>query len=171
MATIRIARKQDADRLPALERSAGEAFRQVPGLAWIADGEDRSVEFYRAVVARGTSWIAEVGGEAVGFLAAETFASELHVWEFAVRLDGQRRGHGSALFQAALAAARARRLGAITLTTFRDLAWNELLYRRLGFQTLDPERTGARLSDILAAEIARGLPGERRCAMRLEIAS
>ena len=56
---------------------------------------------------------------------------------------------------------------ALTLTTFRDLPFNEHFYHKLGFQTLDAAEMPKRLADILAAEIKDGLPGNRRCAMRL----
>ena len=169
MVDIRTARVTDAEWFPALEHSAGESFRVIPELAWIADGGDRSANWYRETVARGASWLAVEHGDRVGFLVAEVFGGELHIWEFAVCQDRQRRGIGRALFAAALAGARARELDAITLTTFRDVPWNEALYRRLGFVTLDRGRAGARLEAVLAAEIERGLPAERRCAMRLAV--
>lgn len=167
MVDIRIARETDAPWLPVLEHSAGESFRAISELAWIADGEDRSAGWYRELLARGASWLAVERGDPVGFLAAEVIGRELHIWEFAVRQDRQRCGHGRALFGAALADARARELDAITLTTFRDVSWNEALYQRLGFVTLDRGQAGARLEAVLAAEIERGLPAARRCAMRL----
>lgn len=171
MIAIRIARAADAVLLPALERSAGESFRTVPDLAWVADGEDLSIERYGELIAGDATWLAIEGdGAAVGFLVAEMVEREMHIWEFGVRQDRQRRGYGRALFATALASARARGLKAITLTTFRDVPWNELLYQQLGFVTLERERAGARLNSVLDAEVARGLPAERRCAMRLSIA-
>ncbi|WP_373691614.1 hypothetical protein [Hyalangium versicolor] len=66
------------------------------------------------------------------------------------------------------AAAYSRRegLAALTLTTFRGVPWNEPFYARLGFETLEGAAIGERLSAILRDEVLKGLPGERRCAMR-----
>jgi len=44
------------------------------------------------------------------------------------------------------------------------------MYRRLGFMALAPEDCDERLQDILRDELAAGLPGERRCAMRMQLA-
>ena len=97
---IRLARERDAELLPAIERSAGEAFRQVSGLAWIADEADQTVERYLEWIAMGTSWVAvDADDWPIGFLSAEILAGELHVWEFAVRLELQRFGHGTALLE------------------------------------------------------------------------
>lgn len=41
------------------------------------------------------------------------------------------------------------------------------MYHRLGFETLPQNRCDQRLVAILHQEVAAGLPGERRCAMRL----
>jgi GNAT superfamily N-acetyltransferase len=104
-----------------------------------------------------------------GFLSAELFDGELHIWELAIHRDRQGQGAGRALLEAAFAHARCNGCTAVTLTTFRNVAWNEDLYRHMGFVTLEPEHTGDRLSLVLANERANGLPAKRRCAMRLEL--
>jgi hypothetical protein len=43
---IRLAEIRDAELLPGIERSAGERFRLIPELAWIADGDDLPVEHH-----------------------------------------------------------------------------------------------------------------------------
>lgn len=67
-ARVRLARITDASLLPAIERSAGEAFRREPGLEWIADGDDIPAALHRRRIAAG---IAAVPGDIpVGFLSA-----------------------------------------------------------------------------------------------------
>jgi GNAT superfamily N-acetyltransferase len=167
---IRKTKPADAPFLPALERSAGEAFRTIPSLAWIADADDQSVETHLAHIAAGTSWVAtdEAGGP-IGFLAAEVCDDELHIEEFSVRLDRQGSGCGRALMAEAIAWAKARALRAVTLTTFRDVPWNAPYYARKGFRVLAGHEIGSRLADALRREVERGFPGERRCAMRLDL--
>jgi GNAT superfamily N-acetyltransferase len=167
---VRAATQADAPLLPAIERSAGEAFRAIPELAWIADGAVQSVEAHQAFARAGTSWVVvDQDEQIVGFLSAERCGGELHVWEIAVRRDQQGQGAGRALIDAALAHAKDHGLTAVTLTTFRDVPWNEPLYAHFGFVTLGAEQMGERLSQVLEDEGAAGLPLERRCAMRLAL--
>lgn len=167
---VRVARPQDADLLPEVEHSAGESFRAIPDLAWIADDDVMPAAAHLPHVEAGTAWVAQgAGGAVIGFLTAERIGDELHVWELAVRHDLQGRGIGRRLLEAACAWARGAGLDAVTLTTFRDVAWNEAFYARLGFVTLDGDAVGPRLSATLRREVAHGLPDGRRCAMRLRL--
>jgi len=108
-------------------------------------------------------------GSLAGFLAAQQAGDALHIWELSVRQDQQRKGTGRALIAQAAAFAREQGLQALTLSTFRSVAWNQPMYLRLGFTVLSPEDCDERLRGILRREIAAGLPGERRCAMRLHL--
>lgn len=162
--TVRRAHHNDVHALPDIERAAATVFLELPELAWLAEGAVTPVDEHLAYVASGTLWVAD-RGVLVGFLAAERVEGELHIHELSVRPEWQGRGLGRRLVEAALATARADGLAAATLTTFRDVPWNGPYYERLGFRFVDDPVD--RLAELLRAEIARGLPGERRCAMRL----
>ncbi|RUU15721.1 GNAT family N-acetyltransferase [Mesorhizobium sp. M7A.F.Ca.AU.002.06.1.1] len=163
-----LAQVADADALPDIEQSEGDAYREVAELAWIADDENQTVERHRELIAKGTCWVAvEQDGRTVAFLSAEIQDDTLHIWELAARLDRQRSGIGRALLEKAITDARERRLVAITLTTFRDVIWNAPFYPKLGFQVLGETHAGDRLRQILRREIEHGMPASRRCAMRL----
>ncbi|MEL6876231.1 MAG: GNAT family N-acetyltransferase, partial [Pseudomonadota bacterium] len=54
----------------------------------------------------------------------------------------------------------------LTLTTFRDVVFNEQFYHRLGYQTLHADQLSPRLQKVLENEEAEGLPADKRCAMR-----
>jgi ribosomal protein S18 acetylase RimI-like enzyme len=167
---IREAIIDDAEMLPRIERSAGQAFRQIPDLAWVADDDDLPIEWHRRMIAQGPSWVA-VDRQAgpMGFLSAEILHDEMHIWELAVLRERQRAGLGRRLVQHAIDYAQSRCLAAVTLTTFRHVRWNELFYARMGFVTMRKDEAGHRLDEVLCAEIARGMPEDRRCAMRLAI--
>lgn len=168
-AFIRPARAEDASLLPAIERSAGELFRSLPALAWIASDQVEPAEAYLPLIARGTVWVAEdddVSG-LVGLSKCEVFGGELHIWELAVRSGHQQRGVGRALLDAAVAFASVKGLAAVTLTTFRHVAWNAPFYARYGFVEIAQEATNARLSQAVRLEERRGLPN--RCAMQFEV--
>lgn len=168
MTTIRIAQDPDAETLSDIEQSAGEAYRGIEELAWIADDDNQTVERHRELIAKGTCWVAvELEDRPVAFLSAEIQNDTLHIWELAVRLDRQRLGIGRALLEKAIADARRRRLVALTLTTFRDVIWNAPFYQRLGFRVMDDAQAGERLRQVLRREVEHGMPASRRCAMLL----
>ncbi|WP_040485064.1 GNAT family N-acetyltransferase [Lutibaculum baratangense] len=166
MATIRHASLRDADELPEIERSSGEIYRGVPGLEWIADDDVQSAELHRRLITEGVAFVAEeeLRGR-VGFLNGELAPDGLHIWQLAVHPACQRRGIGRRLIEAAETLAASRGANALTLTTFRDVPWNEPYYRRLGFRTLPASEVGSRLRLILQKERQGGLPMDRRCAM------
>lgn len=112
---------------------------------------------------------ADDGDAPVGFLTAEVVGDHLHVWELSVQRGSQRQGLGRMLMEHATQWARDCGLAALTLTTFRDVAWNGPFYERLGFEALAPPDLGPDLARLLAQEAARGLPSNRRCAMRLDL--
>lgn len=167
---IRFMTIQDTLNLPAIEQSAGELFRVIPDLAWIADGENLPPERHQELLAGGACWVAEnADGAVVAFLSAELIDEALHIWELSVLRENQNSGIGRALIAAAIGLARDKRLHSVTLSTFRNVPWNEPMYRRLGFETKQRSECNPRLIGILDNEIAAGLPGERRCAMCLHI--
>jgi GNAT superfamily N-acetyltransferase len=166
---IRLANAGDAVVLPGLESSAGSLFRSLPDLAWIADEPIGAAEEFLPPIAAGTVWVVDdAGAGVIGELRGEVFGDVLHIVELAVARDFQQRGLGRRLIDVAAAAARARGLHAITLTTFRHVAWNAPFYARYGFVELSDADIGERLRDTVRAEEARGLPD--RCAMRFPLA-
>lgn len=168
---IRATRIDDLALLPAVERSAGDAFRTIPNLAWIADDSVMSAAQHQQLLSGGWCRVALVGREVAGFVTAQQFDTQLHIWELAVRAESQGQGLGRALLQALIDEAEAAAMAAVTLTTFVDVPWNAPFYRKLGFAVLEPTDLGSRLKDCLAAEAAAGLPMAQRCAMSLRLAA
>jgi GNAT superfamily N-acetyltransferase len=170
MFSIRTASPADVPALPDIERSAGEAFLAVPDLAWIATDDVQSEARHRALIEGGAAWVAtDANGDLLGFLSGEQIGRRLHIWELAVlrRLQGQ--GIGRALMENAVRWAKTQNLTALTLTTFRDVPWNEPFYRRLGFSTLAWDDLTTELRTVLEDEVRNGLPREKRCAMEFRI--
>ena len=151
--------------LPDVERSSGEAFRQIPDLAWIADDTVTSQERHEMLIRQGTAWIAHDEEKIItGFLTAELHQDLLHIWQMSVRSDQQRKGIGHSLIRAAELWARSNQLTALTLTTFLDVPWNAPFYRSCGFEHVNPINYPMLLA-TLEAERDAGLPIEKRCAM------
>ncbi|MGQ9425205.1 GNAT family N-acetyltransferase [Gilvimarinus sp. F26214L] len=170
MIIVRKAAAADASLLPDIERSAGKAFLTIPDLAWIAEDDVQPLDRHLELIAGGNSWVAVDEGDApIGFLSAERIGDRLHIWELAVLHECQGRGIGRALLGEAVESARSQGCLAVTLTTFRDLRWNQPFYESVGFRMLGGGEIPADLQAILDREIANGLPGEKRCAMRLPL--
>lgn len=163
---LRLARADDADAMPAVERAAATLFAGEPGLgAFAFDGAWAPTDL-RRLIRKGHCLVVHVGQVLTGFLVNEPFGRELHVWEMSVDPAYQRRGIGSGLMRACMIDAHNAGFAALTLTTFRDIAWNGPFYARLGFvETI----AHPRLTAVLADEAAHGAPPERRCAMRCGI--
>jgi GNAT superfamily N-acetyltransferase len=165
--TIRLARSDDLSRIPAIETSAAEIFTRY-GQSLAYGWSPTQPEHCEAPLAAGLLWIAEDETGPFGFLAAEVVGDTLHVEEVDVVLARQRQGHGRRLVQAAIDAARARGLAAVTLTTFRTIPWNAPFYTSLGFVELPPDAVPARLAEeIEPRRLGHGYA--ERCAMRLSL--
>ena len=160
--TLRLARPEDAEAMPEIERAAAVAFAGEPS---IDPARTRSKADYARLIRRGHSLAAHVGDAMAGFLVAQPFSRELHIWEMDVAPAFQRRGIGAGLVRAAQIDARNTGFRALTLTTFRDLAWNAPFYARLGFEEVTAIDAHPRLGGELANEVDDGLPADRRCAM------
>jgi len=163
--TLRLARERDADAMPAIERAAAELFI-ADGMLPDFDPDDTwSTEELRRFIRKGHSLVSHVGETLKGFLVSQPFRRELHIWEMDVTPRYQQRGIGTGLVRACLIDARNAGFRAVTLTTFRDLAWNAPFYARLGFEEVTALDAHPRLAGELANEADDGLPAERRCAM------
>ena len=165
---IRTAIAGDAAVLPDIERSGGAAFRSIAGLEWLSDDEPMSADHHATHIGQGTVWVAESDDQLVGFVTCRSVADEncLHIIELSVASGQQGKGIGRKLMDAATIYATENGMAALSLTTFRDLAFNEKFYQKLGFQTLEADELTSRLRGTLQAEAENGLPAGRRCAMR-----
>ena len=160
--SLRLARPGDAAVMPEIERAAAALFTAEPAIAFT---HTRSEAEFARLIRRGHCLVAHVGEVMAGFLVAEPFSREIHIWEMAVAPAFQRRGIGSGLVRAAMIDARNTGFKALTLTTSRDLAWNAPFYARLAFAEVTALDAHPRLAGELANEVDDGLPADRRCAM------
>lgn len=165
MFDITLACHADAAMLPAIERSADQAFRALPTLAWVAGHEVQTAARHAEIIDAGYCWVARNSEEIVGFLSVQPFEDSLHIWQMAVHADFQKKGIGRALMDTLKSAGRHARFKNITLTTFRAVAWNEIFYTSCNFETLSSPDTPLRLQLLLEAEARAGLPSTQRCAM------
>ena len=164
---IRPTTLSDVAALSAIERAAAGRFRDIPELAWLADGEVIPAEQHLDYAERGLSWLARATDPPVGFVLAEAHPSSLFIVELSVDLDWQGKGIGRQLIARVADCARKRGLTALMLTTFRDVPWNAPFYARLGFEMMT--RLTPELRQKREEETAHGFAYESRCAMRLPL--
>ncbi|WP_091457788.1 GNAT family N-acetyltransferase [Actinokineospora iranica] len=159
---IRQVRPADFDRLREIEFAAGLQFRDV-GLAFIADFPLPPDDYLRDFLGR--SWVAETG-RVGGYLLAEEIGGCAHIAQ--VSVDPIYRGQrlGQKLIDHLSDWAKTRGLGALTLTTYRDVPWNFPYYRRIGFRLIEPTPDLQRLID---REAAIGLDPAARVCLRREV--
>jgi GNAT superfamily N-acetyltransferase len=126
---IRLARPDEYGALRAIEDAADAMFADV-GIGPFRQSEEENHLAQAAVVFA-------IGDPAVGFACVEVVDGTAHIWQLSVHPRAARRGRGTALVKAVCKWAVTNALPAVTLTTFRDVAWNGPFYARLGFREVE----------------------------------
>ncbi|MDT7790555.1 MAG: hypothetical protein QOF58_8974 [Pseudonocardiales bacterium] len=153
---IRLAQPAELPYLQEIEDASGELFREI-GMPEIADDDPMSLE----VLAESEVWVAvDVQGVPVAFVATGDVDGAVHVHQVSVHPSHARQGIGAALIEHVTRPGRA-----VTLTTFRDVPWNQPYYERLGFRVVTETPPG--LAEIMREEASRGLDPATRVAMIL----
>lgn len=164
---VRRGRSTDLANLNALERAAARRFagagQRALGLRDLDDALDPAL--LEAGARDGRLWVADHAGTVVGFALATVVDGQAFLREIDVAPSHGRRGIGAALVGRVCAWARTEGFTSVTLTTFRDVPWNEPWYARLGFRFLPPDERGPELRAIVDREARDGLA--RRTVMRL----
>lgn len=169
MVRIRPATPEDLARLQAIEVAAGAAFRDV-GMADIADHAPPPIPTLAGYQQAGRAWVAVDGGDLpIAYLLVDLIDGCAHVEQVSVHPEHARRGVGRALLDHVSAWAAGQGIGALTLTTFRDVPWNGPYYKRLGFRELAADEITPGLAEVVAAEAAHGLDPAARLCMRREV--
>jgi GNAT superfamily N-acetyltransferase len=132
--SVREAHPEEFERLLAVEREADTIFRSVGIGPFADDGNDAYLADASVVFA--------VGDPAVGFASVGIVDGYAHLWQLAVVPELGGHGHGTALVRAVCDWTRSQGLGGVTLTTFRDVAWNAPFYTKLGFRPIAELTTG-----------------------------
>ena len=127
--TIRRARPEEFAWLRALEQRADALFAEVGMAPFAPDDQENHLPTAAVVLV--------AGDPAVGFACVDVVDGVAHLWQLSVDPPAMRHGTGTALVSAVCSWAAAQGFSAITLTTFRDVAWNAPFYRRLGFEVID----------------------------------
>lgn len=158
------AESRHLDALPAIELAAAQLLQgHAPEQVLL---ETTSLAAFAHAAAAGRLWVALCGDVPVGLALVEMLTNDLpHLEEVDVEPSHGRRGVGTALVRTVCDWASANGYAMLTLTTFRDVAWNMPFYAKLGFAELSRACLRPELSALVAGEAARGLAIDRRVAM------
>ena len=128
-AEIRVAQADEYDRLRAIEDAGDQMFLEVGIGPFTQTEQDDHLESAAVVLVSGTP--------AVGFACVDIVDGEAHLWQLSVDPKAGRQGHGSALVREVCHWAQREGYPAVTLTTYRDVAWNAPFYSGLGFEVVN----------------------------------
>jgi GNAT superfamily N-acetyltransferase len=159
------ARRRDLDGLAAIELAAAALLAGHAPAAVLAEASELA-ELDRAR-RDGHLWVARAGDQPVGFARVEMLGPrQAHLEEVDVHPRHGRRGIGAALVRTVCAWAVRCGHAQLTLTTFRQVAFNMPFYARLGFEVVPRARLSAPLAALVREEAARGLDPAARVVMR-----
>jgi tRNA (cytidine/uridine-2'-O-)-methyltransferase len=162
---IRRASAPDIPRLREIERDGAQVYSAV-GYDFCLTGEVRAPEEHRRGLESGALFVVDgPEGSPVAFALAWIVDGRAHLTELSVTRGHQRLGLGRALIGAVESWANAGGFPELTLTTYRDVAWNAPLYARLGWEAIEvgPDRPG--LAAVIEEEAAYGYAAAPRVAM------
>ncbi|HYC00901.1 MAG TPA: GNAT family N-acetyltransferase [Candidatus Limnocylindrales bacterium] len=163
--SIGFASAEDLPQLPPIEERAAAMFDRIEALRSVPLINSDPTAFEHAHAA-GLLWVArDAAGAPVGFALCERLGSDIHLEELDVDPVHGCRGIGRALVLTVCN--HAAGLGHdVTLTTFRDVPWNQPFYERLGFREIPRDEITPELAQRVADETSRGLPRHLRILMR-----
>lgn len=168
MYLIRLATLEDVPFLPEIEHAAGQLFSQFPAL-WALPELPTPIEEFHQCQKSGLLWVAALlSGRLIGFAQLDMVDGLAHLDELDVHPDYGRQGIGTKMVQTIIEWARSNGIPAVTLTTFRDVPWNEPFYRKLGFRVLELEELSAGLIRLVEEEESHGLDRALRVVMKIE---
>ncbi|PSS16662.1 hypothetical protein M430DRAFT_19638 [Amorphotheca resinae ATCC 22711] len=165
--SIRKARSEDIPLLGPVERSAAEIFRTV-NLGSLADDETTVAPSILATMADSNHLLVAVNesDQPIGFVGGMNIDGNFHIVEISVAQAVQGKGVGSALMAEMTRQVKEEKFMVMTLTTYRNVAWNGPWYKKLGFQEVTAEEMGKEYLKIWDVESQHGHDMASRCVMR-----
>jgi GNAT superfamily N-acetyltransferase len=163
--TIALARQRDLSALPAIELAAARLLEGHAPESVLT--ETTSHEELRDAQRLGRLWVALLDDQPRGFAHVKILEmGHAHLAETDVHPDHGRRGLGTQLVMAVCAWAARQGYESVTLTTFRDVAFNMPFYESLGFAVIPDLVVSPALRAIVNDEMRRGLDPSNRVVMR-----
>jgi N-acetylglutamate synthase-like GNAT family acetyltransferase len=93
---------------------------------------------------------------AIAYLLTDLVDGCAHIEQVSVASAHAGRGIGATLIDHLARTTSAQKIPALTLTAFRDVAWNAPYYARLGFEVIEPADQGPEMRDLIEPRRAPG---------------
>jgi GNAT superfamily N-acetyltransferase len=162
---IRLRDPEDDLHLVAAENAASALFAD-HGYPQLADDGFPDVASFRAMIGDGEVFVAiDACANPVGYAVAVPLGEYSHLRELAVHPDHGRRGVGRALVGKVVDAAQTAGRDGVSLTTFRDVPFNQPFYEMLGFRELPVAEAANGLAHAFRREVPAGIDPARRILM------
>lgn len=162
---IRLAKRDEAATIAAVEERAGRAFDALDGYRWVDALQTMSEEEIGRGIAEDSVWVAQRDDAIVGAAVCFWRGEDCHLRELNVVPEAARMGIGRRLVETVVEAARERGCKRVVLTTFAEVSFNQPWYERLGFAPLDEASLTGWVADERASEKRKGLDQKPRVAM------
>lgn len=155
----------DIESMRRVEERANQLFDAI-GYGFCVEIGPSDIEEHELVLRVGATLVARAGRAVVAFAMFLPIDGEWHLDEIDVDPHHQRQGLARRLIDEGGLIGRARGHQAMTLTTFRDVAWQRPVYEKLGFEPFDPDADRVELFALLEKEKAWRLAQKPRLVMR-----
>ncbi len=152
------------EQLQAIQLEAGEIYR-THGLQAIADNPPTPREIFLQSSKDEMLQVAYLDTAIIGFALVLNCGIDCHLEQISILPKYSKCGYGGMLLKHMIKLAEAKKFARITLSTFRNFAWNEHFYRKCGFQEIENEELGARLYQLKQSEEQFGLNMKNRLFM------
>ncbi len=158
----------EIEALIAVDLAAGQLFAPTGLLSpeQIMDHVPRSV--LAEAIEAGHVLVVRQGPQPAGFAMTSAREGSLYLDQIGVDPSHGRKGLGRALIAGVVQRARRDKMRRVTLSTFRDVAWNGPFYRRLGFRELPRGRMTGWMKELESLQ-ARSMDVTKRCFMEKRV--
>ena len=164
---IRLAQADELQRLNDIEEAASKLFEST-SFALEVDQEPLSIELLQEQQKQELVWVVVDDHERpVGFAVVIIMGDRAHLHELSVDPAHGRQGLGTRLMKKVIQFAKTSGLDGVTLSTFRDAAWNAPFYYKLGFREMSEDEIGRNLGNIRDKADEMALPVSERILMIL----
>ena len=157
------------DEIPALiavDLASGQLFSGTGLLPEGTGNEFVPAEVFAAAIPGGHVFAArDRKGTPVGFALTSVRDGSLYLDQISVDPTHGRKGVGANLVMRVVKDAGHRKLKTVTLSTFRDVAWNGPFYRSLGFREVARKKMTGWMLEIEGIQAEKGLDVDKRCFM------
>lgn len=159
----------DIASLIAIDKSATQMFAPTGLIKPDALLDHVPASVFESEVPEGNVFVArDALDRPVGFALIRKRGSGLYLEQISVDPDHGRKGIGRALVIRVLTEAETRKLPHVSLSTFRDIAWNGPFYASMGFTEIPREKLEGYMREIEDAQ-RQFMDVSKRCFMRRRV--